>query len=57
MNDKKVEVTLDLMNRILQYLGSKPFVEVAALIEAIQKEAKEQVEGRSGEALAPQTPQ
>lgn len=31
-----------LVNSILQYLGSRPFVEVAGLIQAIQQEAAKQ---------------
>jgi hypothetical protein len=32
----------ELINAILQYLGSRPFVEVAGLIQEIQKQASEQ---------------
>ena len=32
----------DLINGVLQYLGSRPYAEVAGLINAIQKEASEQ---------------
>lgn len=31
-----------LVNAIMQYLGSRPFVEVAGLIQAIQQEAAKQ---------------
>jgi hypothetical protein len=31
-----------LVNGILQYLGSRPYVEVAGLIQAIQQEAAKQ---------------
>lgn len=40
MNELKFPV--DLVNGILQYLGSRPFVEVAGLIQAIQAEAAKQ---------------
>jgi hypothetical protein len=40
MND--IKITTQLANAILQYLGSKPYTEVFQLIDAIQKEAKEQ---------------
>ena len=40
MNEMKLPV--ELINGILQYLGSRPFVEVAGLIKAIQDEAAKQ---------------
>ena len=54
---EKITLSTNLVNAVLQYLGTRPYADVFQLVEAIQKEAKEQVEGRSGEALAPQTPQ
>lgn len=36
---EEVKLTANLVNAVLQYLGSRPFVEVAQLIQAIQKEA------------------
>lgn len=36
-------LSVDLVNNILQYLGSRPFVEVAHLISEIQKEAAGQI--------------
>ena len=39
---EKIALTTDLINGILQYLGSRPFVEVAGLINEIQKQASEQ---------------
>jgi hypothetical protein len=39
---EKLSLTTDLINGVLQYLGSKPFVEVAGLINEIQKQAGEQ---------------
>ena len=39
---EKMTLTTDLINGILQYLGSRPFVEVAGLINAIQQQAAEQ---------------
>jgi hypothetical protein len=38
-----IKLPLNLMNAVLQYLGTRPFVEVAQLIQAIQKEAAEQL--------------
>lgn len=40
MNELKLPV--DLVNAVMQYLGSRPFVEVAGLIQAIQAEAAKQ---------------
>ena len=41
MNELKIST--NLVNAILQYLGSRPYAEVFQLVEAIQKEAKEQI--------------
>jgi len=38
---EKITLSTQLVNAVLQYLGSRPFAEVFQLIEAIQKEAKE----------------
>jgi hypothetical protein len=37
---EKIALSTELVNGILQYLGSQPFVQVAQLINAIQQEAK-----------------
>ena len=39
MNDQKIELSLGLINGILQYLGSKPYQETYQLIQAIQEQA------------------
>lgn len=39
---EKVTLSTDLVNGILQYLGTRPYMDVAQLIAAIQKEAQEQ---------------
>jgi hypothetical protein len=39
---EKIALSTDLVNAILQYLGSRPFVEVAQLINGIQQEAQGQ---------------
>ena len=39
---EKIALTTELINAIMQYLGSKPFVEVAGLIAEVQKQASEQ---------------
>lgn len=44
MKDQKVEVSLSLVNGILQYLGSRPFVEVADLIMAIREQVTPQIQ-------------
>jgi hypothetical protein len=38
----EIKLSTNLVNAILQYLGSKPFTEVAQLIQAIQQEAAKQ---------------
>jgi hypothetical protein len=38
----KITLTTELLNAIMQYLGSKPFAEVAGLIVEVQKQASEQ---------------
>jgi hypothetical protein len=38
MND--IKLSTNLVNAILQYLGSRPYADVFQLVEAIQKEAK-----------------
>lgn len=40
MNELKLPV--DLVNAIMAYLGNRPFVEVAGLIQAVQAEASKQ---------------
>jgi hypothetical protein len=40
MNELKLRT--DLVNAVLQYLGNRPFVEVAGLIQEIQKQASAQ---------------
>jgi hypothetical protein len=38
----EIKLSTNLINGILQYLGSKPFAEVAGLIQEIQKQAAAQ---------------
>jgi hypothetical protein len=38
----EIKLSTDLVNAIMQYLGSKPFVEVAGLINGIQQQASTQ---------------
>jgi len=37
-----IKLSVNTINQILGYLGSRPYQEVFQLIEVIQKEAKEQ---------------
>lgn len=37
-----VQISAQLLNAIVQYLGRQPFVEVANLIAAVQKETEAQ---------------
>ena len=37
----EIKLSTNLVNAILQYLGTRPYTEVFQVIEAIQKEAKE----------------
>ena len=39
MNDK-LTLSIPLINAVLAYLGSRPYQEVSALIDALQKEAQ-----------------
>ena len=36
----EIKISTNLVNAILQYLGTRPYTEVFQIIEAIQKEAK-----------------
>jgi hypothetical protein len=39
---EKITLSTNLVNAVLQYLGTRPYADVFQLVEAIQKEAKEQ---------------
>lgn len=41
---QKISLPVDLINAVLQYLDTRPHREVRPLIDAIQKEASEQVQ-------------
>jgi hypothetical protein len=43
MNDNKIELTLGLVNAVMQYLGTRPYAEVADMIQAIREQAIPQV--------------
>ena len=38
----EIKLSTELVNAILQYLGNRPFVEVAGLIQGIQQQASAQ---------------
>ncbi len=38
----EIKLSTNLVNGILQYLGTRPFTEVAGLIQAVQQEAAKQ---------------
>ena len=39
MNDQKINLSLNLVNAVLQFLGTKPYQETYQLIQAIQEQA------------------
>ena len=39
MNDQKIALSLNLVNAVIQYLGTKPYQESFQLIQAIQEQA------------------
>lgn len=39
---EKVTLSVNLVNAVLQYLGTQPYQNVYQLVEALQKEAKDQ---------------
>lgn len=43
MESQKIELTLNLVNSILQYLGTRPFADVFALIQEIHAQATPQI--------------
>lgn len=44
MSEQKIELSLALVNHVLEYLASRPYGEVFQLIKAIQGQAAAQVE-------------
>ena len=42
MKMDEIKLSVDLVNAVLQYLGTRPFVEVAGLISEVQKQASAQ---------------
>ena len=46
---QKLQISTQLLNQIMGYLGTRPYQEVFQLIEAIQSEAKNQPEPKIDE--------
>jgi hypothetical protein len=51
--ENKISLSLDIVNAVLNYLGSQPYAQVYPLIAAIQKEAEGQVSAAAPTAEAP----
>lgn len=47
---EKVALSADLINGILQYLGTQPYANVAQIIAAIQQEASAQAKAEAPQA-------
>lgn len=43
MQDQDINLRLSLLNGVLNYLGTRPYGEVASIIQAIQEQAGPQV--------------
>lgn len=50
MNEQKIELSLNLLNALLQYLGTRPYQETFQLIQAIQEQAIPQLPAAQPEA-------
>jgi hypothetical protein len=48
---EKVSLSINLVNAVLQYLGTQPYQNVFQLVDALQKEAKDQPEQKATELL------
>lgn len=42
------KISLETLNAVLAYLGSRPYQEVFSLIKAVQDEAAKQIESQNG---------
>ena len=49
MNEEKVTLSLETVNNILSYLGTKPYQEVFSLINSIRTEAEKSLQSISSE--------
>jgi hypothetical protein len=43
MNEQNITLSLNLVNGVLQYLGTRPYGEVFQLVQAIQEQAIPQI--------------
>ena len=43
MEPQKIELTLDLVNAVLQYLGTRPYADVFVIVQEIHAQATPQV--------------
>ena len=43
MNEQSINLSLSLVNGVLQYLGTRPYGEVFQLVQAIQEQAIPQI--------------
>jgi len=50
--EKEIKLPMALLNDVMNYLGRRPYVETAKLIEAVQQIAGPQVEPQTQEAPA-----
>lgn len=41
MNSNKISLTVELLNTIIQYLGTKPYQEVFTMVQQIQEQASQ----------------
>ena len=46
----KITLSTQLVNAVLGYLGARPYQEVFQLVDALQKEAKDQVQAEEQKA-------
>jgi hypothetical protein len=47
---QKITLSVELVNQILAYLGTRPYQEVFQIVETVQKEAKESLLNGNQEA-------
>ena len=52
MQDQKIEISLSLINGLLNYLRTRPYGEVAAVIQAIHEQAAPQIKTETFETQA-----
>lgn len=46
---EKLQISTQVLNKIMAYLGTRPYQEVFQLIDAVQNEAKNQPEPKTDE--------